>query len=91
MDRRDIKCYEARAQTINLEEITSSDEDNANVLWRLRSSDPEYTCLYIQNFWEDDCDFVVREEDDLGWLGYFAGQSRSLRSLYIQYSVFASR
>jgi hypothetical protein len=28
---------------------------------------------------------VVREGDDLGWLGYFAGQSRSLRSLYIQY------
>ncbi len=84
MDRRDIKYYEARAQTINLEQITS-DEYNAEILRLLRDSDPNFTYVYIQNHYEDFCDFVIREGDDLGWLGYFVGQSNSLHSLGIQY------
>jgi hypothetical protein len=49
MDRRDIKYYEARAQTINLEQITS-DEYNADILEILRDNDAHFTYLYSGSF-----------------------------------------
>lgn len=63
--RRDIKYYEARAQTINLEQITS-DEYNAEILEILRDNDPGLSYLYIQDRFDEYGDFVVEEGDDLG-------------------------
>jgi hypothetical protein len=60
MDRRDRKYYKARAQTINLKEITSG-EENAEILRALRDNDPEIDTLYINHdTWEEDvCHFLV--------------------------------
>jgi len=39
---------------------------------------------YMEVFDEDD-DFVVREGDDLGWLGYFIGGNETLTTLFLSY------
>ena len=84
-ERRD---YHALAQDINLEDITSC-ERNANILRKIRDGDPNWNKkLFIVNEEEDDGekeDFVVREGDDLGWLGYFIGCSEVIEYLYICY------
>lgn len=87
MDRRDANYYEAHAQTINLEEITS-DEYNAAILQGLRDNDLSFTTLEIKTDCDDasDDDFFIDEEDDLGWLGYFVGNSDKLESLWIHAS-----
>ena len=86
MDRRDDNYYEAHAQTIILDTITSSYE-NARILRRLRRNDPSFTTLGIANsdneYAVDDDDYLVDRGDDLGWLGYFVGQSNTLQSLYL--------
>ena len=79
----DYEYYEAHAKDVNLEDITS-DEDNADLLARLRdNNDPEYFAFAADH--EDDCDFVVRDGDDLGWLGYFVGRSDKVTKLFIEY------
>ena len=83
MGGRHSSHYEAHAQTVNLEDITSSD-DNAAILQKLRADDPELTELWIKvDYPEDDDEFVIRKEDDLGWLGFYVGQNKTLQSLYI--------
>jgi hypothetical protein len=65
MGGRHFSHYEAQAQTVNLEDITSSD-DNAAILQKLRADDPEFTSLGIKvDYPEDDDDFIVRREDDM--------------------------
>ena len=78
--------YDAHAQTVDLDDITSSDR-NAEILRRLRDNDPKLARLSIT---QDDFfgnrlvyDFVVQEGDDLEWLGYFIGRNTKLRSLRI--------
>jgi Ran GTPase-activating protein (RanGAP) involved in mRNA processing and transport len=77
--------YDALAQDI-LEDITSS-EKNADILRMLRDGDPNWSKkLFIVNEENDDGlmnDFVVREGDDFGWLGYFIGKSEVVEELYI--------
>jgi hypothetical protein len=78
---RPISYYDAHAQSVDLTEITSSD-NNAEILEQLR--DDELTSLWIcqhANNWVDA--FFVQEGDDLGWLGYFIGRSTVLDALYI--------
>ncbi len=80
--------YDARVNDINLEDITSS-ENNANILRALRDEEPDNCCdeIYLLTGSEIDdvisCEFVVREGDDLGWLGYFIGESKYLEWLVI--------
>ena len=85
MDVQDYDYYEARAKDVKLENITSS-QQNADILERLRDNDPDMRYISIQDERQDDYDengFVVREGDNLGWLGYFVGMSKQLRGLYI--------
>ncbi len=82
MDRRDANYYEAHAQTINLDTITSN-EQNATILQRLRDNDPTFGFLQItdDNDYIDENIFIIDEGDDLGWLGYFVGNNTTLREL----------
>jgi hypothetical protein len=86
MERPD---YDALAQDINLEDITSC-ERNANILRILRDGDPNWNKrLYIMNEEDEEADpdedFLVREGDDLGWLGYFIGKSEVIKFLNTNY------
>ena len=83
---RNANYYEAHAHNIDLEQITS-DHHNAIILQRLRDNDPELTYLSIddQNIDDPSYEFVVREGDDLAWLGYFLGGNTTLTYLNIRY------
>ena len=80
--------YDALAQDINLDEITSC-VSNAILLQKIRDNDPSWSQrVYIMHIDDDDeegldGDFVVREGDDLGWLGYFIGRSEVIKYLDI--------
>ena len=88
MDVQDYEYYEARAKEVKLKDITSS-QQNADILARLRDNDPDITYISIQDEREDDYyDFVVREGDNLGWLGYFVGRSKQLEGLSIDIDNF---
>ena len=82
MEVHDIDYYEAHANDVKLEDITS-DEDNADIITRLRDEDPEFFGIWITTSPEDEYDFFVREGDHLGWLGYFVGKSKHLETLHI--------
>ncbi|KAK1732236.1 hypothetical protein QTG54_017061 [Skeletonema marinoi] len=75
MDVQDCKYYEARAKDVNLEDITSS-EQNAAILARLRDNDPTFTAISIEDGPQVESNFVAREGDCMGWLGYFVGRSK---------------
>jgi len=86
----DLERRDALARDINLEDITSS-RRNAEVLRQLRHNiiwdyDNRST-LYIDeeddnfNYDFDDTFFIIREGDDLSWLGYFIGRNQSLYDL----------
>jgi hypothetical protein len=79
--------YEARARNVNLESITSTD-NNALILEQLKNNDDSFKMLGIVGAdydWIDGDDFVVHEGDDLGWLGYFIGKSKRLESLFVHH------
>ncbi|KAK1732245.1 leucine-rich repeat protein [Skeletonema marinoi] len=82
MDVQDCKYYEARAKDVNLEDITSS-EQNAAILARLRDNDLTFTAISIEDGPQVESDFVVREGDSMGWLGYFVGRSKQVETLSI--------
>eukprot|EP00984_Skeletonema_dohrnii_P001057 scaffold329_cov92-Skeletonema_dohrnii-CCMP3373.AAC.8 len=82
MDVQDCEYYEARAKDVNLEDITSS-EQNAAILARLRDNDPTFTSISIEDRPQDESDFVVHEGDSMGWLGYFVGRSKQVKELHI--------
>ena len=87
MEVHDYAYYEAHAQDVNLEDITS-DEHNAYLLARLRDNNPyvDFPWFSIVTEREDDeegYEFLIREGDDLGWLGYFVGRSETFSILYI--------
>eukprot|EP00984_Skeletonema_dohrnii_P023158 scaffold12235_cov78-Skeletonema_dohrnii-CCMP3373.AAC.3 len=88
MERRDFDYYEARARDVILADITSN-EDNAEILQRLRRQDTSLKTLNISehNYYDDNDEgnnwFIVGEGDDLGWLGYFIGKSKYLKYLCI--------
>src|SRR5210317_582296 len=82
--------YDARVNDVNLEEITSS-ENNANILRALRDEQPDNFSKKIRLYTgeldaiinETDEIFFIREGDDMGWVGYFIGRSQILDSLVI--------
>ncbi|KAL7432900.1 hypothetical protein ACHAXM_003293 [Skeletonema potamos] len=85
------------SRIIDLEGITSSKE-NAEVLRKLRDNHHHWedNTLYIDEN-DDDYDvddqenvFIIREGDDLAWLGYFIGRNETLDELYI-YSLPGNR
>ncbi|KAK1735905.1 leucine-rich repeat protein [Skeletonema marinoi] len=76
--------YDALATSVRLKDITSCSRNRA-VLHRIKNSDPGLTCLYMLDEPEDEDEFIVREGDDLGWLGYFIGRNETLKSLYVYY------
>ena len=83
---RDYTYYKEHAQDVKLEDITSS-QQNKDILQKLRDGDPEFRTLCIlDESMDDDADdeFIVEEEDDLGWLGYFIGESNTLKDLLVK-------
>ena len=84
-DMQDYEYYEAHAKDVKLTAITS-DEDNVDILARLRDNDPEFTSFTIlgeRHLYDEREDFVVQKGDHLGWLGYFVGKSKQLETLSI--------
>ena len=77
--------YKKHAQDVNLEDILSS-QRNKNILQKLRDGDSEFTGLFILDEPMDDVEdeFMVEKKDDLGWLGYFIGESMILKSLLVK-------
>ena len=86
MQDYDYEYYQAHAKDAILEDITS-DEDNAGILAMVRDNDPAFTNLAIVTESADYFDFVVREGDHLGWLGYFVGRNDKLETLYIDIDI----
>jgi hypothetical protein len=79
--------YDALAQGINLEDITSC-ERNANILRKIRDGDQKQ--LIIMHRYEEEenglyGNFFVDEGDDFGWLGYFVGRCEVIKNLQIYY------
>ena len=76
--------YEALARSIKIEDITS-DEDNQNILRRLKENDPDFDSFRIcsQSQIVEEFDFCPTNGEELGWLGYFIGNNTTLHTLYI--------
>ena len=74
--------YDYYAKDVKLEDITSS-QDNAELLAWVRDNDPDFHEITINTAITDENDFVVREGDHLGWLGYFVGRNDKLTTLFI--------
>ena len=86
---RDYAYYKEHAHDVNLEDITSS-EQNKDILQKLRDGDSEFTGFYIiadEHYGADDEFYVVEGQDDLGWLGYFIGESKILKDLLVRINV----
>ena len=86
MEVHGIDYYETHAKDVKLQEITSS-QKNADLLASLRDNDPELKYISIVTEFNDHCDFVVREGDHLGWLGYFVGRNEKIETLYIDTDI----
>ena len=76
--------YDALASTIQFKNITS-DEQNQNILRRLKHNDPRFDKLWIcnQDQIHDEFDFWPTNGKELGWLGYFIGGNTTLQRLTI--------
>ena len=90
---RDYAYYKKHAQDVNLEDITSS-QQNKNILQRLRDGDSDFTCLFVvdepMSTGGSDDEFIIRwgdNDNDLGWLGYFIGESKILTELFVRIEV----
>ena len=91
-NQRDHHYYEAHADVVSVEEITSC-ERNRRILRWLRDGDDEeldemsrHIKLDLDNgphFWNDN-NFSISKCNDLGWLGYFIGRSKCLREFSIR-------
>ena len=79
-----IDYYESRMWDVKLADITS-DNENAEILRKLRDNDSDLTSVALANFGVVDeyKDFIVSDDDDLGWLGYFIGRNSQLKELFI--------
>ncbi len=80
----DYEYYEAREKSVNLADITSS-QQNAEILARLRDNDMHFSAMTIGHTPNNETVFViVNEEDDLGWSSYFLGKAKMVDDLYIE-------
>ena len=76
--------YDALSSTIKFEDITSS-KSNQDILRRLKENDIDTLFICNENTTtEDDRDYIPfnDEKNDMGWLGYFIGNSTSLKEFY---------
>ncbi len=83
--------YHQLAATVKLKGITSSASNRA-LLHRIKNNDPSLKHLNItcpMNMDPDqgpnDYEFVIREEDHLGWLGYFIGENVTVTTFCIDH------
>eukprot|EP00984_Skeletonema_dohrnii_P009299 scaffold3549_cov110-Skeletonema_dohrnii-CCMP3373.AAC.1 len=81
-NQRNIEYYDSHVWDVKLENITS-DEYNAEILRKLRDNDPAFTMIFLTLQFDDEDDFVINDDDDMGWLGYFIGRNTKLQELYI--------
>ena len=81
-NQRNIDYYESKVGDVKLEDITS-DEYNAAILRKLSDGAPCFTSIFLTSGIDEDYDFVVRDGDDMGWLGYFIGRNTQLQELCI--------
>ena len=74
--------YDALSSAIKIEDITSS-KSNQDILRRLKDNDIKFLWIYNGETTDrDDCDYIHdNNEDDMGWLGYFLGNSTSLEEI----------
>ena len=74
--------YDALSSTIKCEDITSS-KTNQDILRRLKENDIKFMWICNEETTDrDDCDYIHdNNEDDMGWLGYFIGNSTSLEEI----------
>lgn len=82
----DHAYYKVHAQDVKLDDITSS-ERNKSIIQKLRDGNSDFKdSLYIldEPMEDDDCEFIVQQSDDLGWLGYFIGENKRLGGLFIK-------
>ncbi len=80
---RNEKYYDMLAQIIDLNHITSC-KKNAEILRKLRDNGWDGKEALVVIDWDpesDDVMFLLGEDDDWGWLGYFIGQSKQIREL----------
>eukprot|EP00985_Skeletonema_marinoi_P032008 scaffold37999_cov214-Skeletonema_marinoi.AAC.3 len=89
----DVQFYDyyAREKDVQLEDITSSGHNVAvlewlrdgcqNLVWGTAWEDILFITESYDSVEDDVAQFIVREGDDLGWLGYFIGKSQHLRML----------
>jgi len=89
-----LQMYDAQADSINVDDI-ATDATNRIVLRRIRSNEKmidDDGCeiskdLYIQNEHDDDgeecVDYVPESAYDMGWLGYFIGNSDRIEDLHL--------
>ena len=82
----DINTYDAQADTIDVDDITTN-SNNRIVLRRIKrndANDEDNECLSIQNVhYSVGGDYVPEGADDMGWLGYFVGKNEHLKRLHI--------
>ena len=74
--------YEVAAGAINMEDITS-DEDNQDILRRLKENDPDFEMLWVMDEPINDNDYCPEGDSEPGWLGYFIGKSTTLKNLFL--------
>ena len=74
--------YAALANTINIDDITS-DDTNRDVLRSLKNNDPEFEqfCITDERGEEDEDAYYPIDGEDIGWLGYYIGNSIYLREV----------
>ena len=74
--------YAALTDTIEIEDITSNTH-NQIILQQLKDNDESFDKLYIMDSdsGEDD-EYITKDGEDIGWLGYFIGQNTKLKCLY---------
>ena len=83
--------YESLADSINIEDITSNDNNRIVIRRILRNSgdDDNRKYLWIQDRHDSkgkNCvDYVPESAYDMGWLGYFVGRNNHLEELYFRY------
>ena len=75
--------YDVLAASVRPKDLTSSAENRA-LLHRIRNNDPALTSLSLDDEERYDS-FLLREGDDLSWLGYFIGRNEKLKRLNIYY------
>jgi len=77
----DRSSYDMLADTIEIRDITS-DEENADILCRLKDNNPSFTRLQLNAYTGGSQDYYCPEAlHDMEWLGYYVGKNTNLEVL----------